>query len=105
MLVRASIMEKPSKEDDKSMAHENTTGNPIQDLGILEGGARIISKVFEDPSARAYEANAEEERARSDDPLAVVHTSLQKKQHQTLDHMYTVVRAASAMWLFLWIWW
>lgn len=53
----------------------------------------------------AFEADAFEESSFADDPLAIVLTPSQKKQHRHVEYISLVVRSAVVTWLFLWIWW
>ena len=103
MLVVANSMKSDESETRKSDEMHNS-------MEIIEGGAKSVFKMLNKvqvvlTSSDDFEANANEESDFRNDLLAHVITPFQKKQHRQIELLYLVVRVASVMWLFLWIWW
>ena len=109
MLATANEMDLQDEDKDKDKEVELRSSSAILVdraskiiIGLdksVEGLANVLT------SNDAFEADAFEESSFADDPLAIVLTPFQKKQHRQVEYISLVVRSAVATWLFLWVWW
>ena len=120
LLVKANSLKKPAdfpRDFVSAFANKppEESGNKVtQSIEFLQQGASQIVDVLDDvldksafmlTSSEAFEDNASTESDFANDPLAIVMTPLQKKQHRQVEKFLLVVRVAVMMWISLWIWW